>query len=43
MQLFPRSIEKYLSKGKGPAIIYGQGAGGGGGEGKNILERSKIV
>ena len=31
MQLFPRSIEKYLSKVKGPVIIYVQVAGGGGG------------
>lgn len=40
MQLFPRSIEKYLSKVKGPVIIYVEVAGGGG---KNILERSKIL
>ena len=44
MQLFPRSIEKYLSKVKGPVIIYVEVAGGGeGGGGKNILERSKIL
>ena len=46
MQLFPRSIEKYLSKVKGPVIIYVEVAGGEGGEGgggKNILERSKIL
>ena len=29
MQLFPRSIEKYLSKVKGPVIIYVEVAGGG--------------
>ena len=39
MQLFPRSIDKYLSKVKGPVIIYVEVAGGG----KNILERSKIL
>ena len=41
MQLFPRSIEKYLSKVKGPVIIYVEVAGGEGGGRKKYIGKIK--